>query len=51
MQEFYGDESVGKASGKVIIAEKPALCVPDIRKADVSHAALGLHHIRREPNV
>lgn len=51
MQEFYGAKSVGVAGGKVLIAVEPALCVPDIRKADALHPSLRLHHIKREPDI
>lgn len=51
MQEFYGVKTVREASGKVLIAVKPALCLSDIRKAGVLHAAHGLHYIKREPDV
>lgn len=51
MQEFYGAKSYGEAGEKVLIAVEPALCVPGIRKADVLHPSLGLHHIKREPDI
>lgn len=51
MQEFHGEKSVRGASGKVLIAVKSVLCVPDNRKAHVLHEAHGLHHIKKEPYV